>query len=217
MTFSLIIGDSLAAYFPGDDENHNVQMGAYARNWRVLTTCAGRPAVIALAHPIKAAGRDNLLPRGGGAFLAEIDANLVLWADGDRETTTMHWQGKIRGADFQPVSFGLNSVVLDDKRDAKDRPLVSVVATLQTAEQVEAAMKVAISDENAVLEWLRRYPGISIKDLALNLKWVSPLGVPQKSKVHRRLQALKDLKLAKFWRGKWVITDAGMAELRDEK
>ena len=34
-TFSLIIGDSLAAYFPGDDENHNVQMGAYARNWRV--------------------------------------------------------------------------------------------------------------------------------------------------------------------------------------
>ena len=61
-TFSLIIGDSLAAYFPGDDENHNVQMGAYARNWRVLTTCNGRPAVIALAHPIKAATRDNLLP-----------------------------------------------------------------------------------------------------------------------------------------------------------
>lgn len=215
--FSLIIGDSLAAYFPGDDENHNVQMGNYARNWRVLTTCVGRPAVMALAHPIKAAGRDNLLPRGGGAFLAEIDANLTLWAEGDRETTTLHWQGKIRGADFQPITFGLTPVTLTDKADAKGRLLVSVVAALQTAEQADMAVKATVSNENAVLEWMRRYPGISIKDLAGNLGWVAPSGSPHKGKVHRILKSLQALKLVKFWRGKWLITDAGIAELKQDK
>ena len=216
-TFSLIIGDSLAAYFPGDDENHNVQMGGYARNWRVLTTCNGRPAVIALAHPIKAATRDNLLPRGGGAFLAEIDANLTLWAEGDRETTSLHWQGKIRGADFQPVTFGLTTVILTDKRDTKDRPLVSVVATLRTAEQAEQAIQAAVSDEDAVLEWLRRYPGISIKDIALNCGWTNLAGVPNRARVQRRLRTLAEMKLVKSWRGKWIITEAGKAELNREK
>ena len=214
ITFSLIIGDSLAAYFPGDDENHNVQMGAYARNWRVLTTCVGRPAVLALAHPIKAATRDNLLPRGGGAFLAEIDVNLTLWAEGDREVTTLHWQGKIRGADFQPVTFGLSPVVLNDKKDVKGRSLPSVVATLRTTEQAEQSMKVMISDENAVLEHLRRSPGISIKDIALECGWASDTGLPNKARVYRRLKTLEDMKLAKNWRGKWIITDAGKAELK---
>ncbi len=217
LSYSLIIGDSLAAYFPGDDENANVQMGNYARSWRVLTTCVGRPAVMALAHPIKAALRDNLLPRGGGAFLAEIDANLTLWAEGDRETTTLHWQGKIRGADFQPVTFGLLPVSLTDKRDAKGRPIQSVVAALRTAEQAEIAVQATVSNENAVLEWLRRTPGISVKNLALNLGWVSVGGVPQKSKVHRLLKDLGMLKLAKFWRGKWQITPAGIKELKGEK
>jgi hypothetical protein len=212
--FSLIIGDSLAAYFPGDDENHNVQMGGYARNWRVLTTCAGRPAVMALAHPIKAATRDNLLPRGGGAFLAEIDANLTLWADGDRETTSLHWQGKIRGADFQPITFGLVPVTINDKRDSKGRLLVSVIASLRTSEQADQSIRAAVTDENAVLEWLRRHPGISIKDIALNLGWAGMAGVPNKAKVHRLLKGLQDLKLAKFWRGKWIITDAGKAEIQ---
>ena len=214
ITFSLIIGDSLAAYFPGDDENHNVQMGAYARNWRVLTTCIGRPAVLALAHPIKAATRDNLLPRGGGAFLAEIDVNLVLWAEGDREVTTLHWQGKIRGADFQPVIFGLNPVVLNDKKDVKGRSLPSVVATLRTTEQAEQSMKVTISDENAVLEWLRRSPGVSIKEIAVNCGWLNDAGTPNRARVQRRLKTLADMRLVKSWRGKWVITDAGIAELK---
>ena len=191
-------------------------MGASARNWRVLTTCNGRPAVIALAHPIKAATRDNLLPRGGGAFLAEIDANLTLWADGDRETTSLHWQGKIRGADFQPVTFGLTTVVLSEKRDAKDRPLVSVVATLRTPEQAEASIKAAISDENAVLEHLRRSPGISIRNLAVACGWVNIAGVANNGRVQRRLKTLAEMKLVKFWRGKWIITEAGKAELKGE-
>jgi hypothetical protein len=169
--------------------------------------------VVALAHPNNAAARDNLLPRGGGAFLAEVDANLTLWAEADRETTTLHWQGKIRGADFQPVTFGLMPVVLKDKVDVKGRPLNSVVATLRTAEQADQSIKAVITDENAVLEWLRRYPGISVKDIAINLGWVNLAGVPNKSKAHRTLKNLSDQKLAKLWRGKWLITEAGKTEI----
>jgi hypothetical protein len=209
---ALIIADSAAAYFPGDDENQNVQMGAFARNLRALTRCRGNPAVLILCHPVKNAGKENLIPRGGGAFLNEIDANLTLWADA-QETTSLHWQGKIRGADFQPVNFCLRQVKIAEKTDAKGRPFVSIVAALQTEEQAEKSVAQAATDENTVLERLRRNPGISVANIALNVGWVSDSGVPSKSKVHRLLKSLERLKLTKSWRGKWQITDAGKAEL----
>ena len=180
----------------------------------MLTGCKGSPAVVALAHPVKNPDRENLLPRGGGAFLAELDGNLTLWAEGDRATTTLHWQGKLRGVDFAPVNFSLVNVTLAGKTDLKGRPFLSVVATLQTAEQAEQATKTAITDENTVLEWLRRHPGISVAAIAENCGWRSENGTPSKSKVHRLLKSLGSMKLVKNWRGKWVITDAGIAELK---
>jgi RecA-family ATPase len=212
---ALIIADSAAAYFQGDDENHNVQMGAFARNLRVLTRCKGIPAVLILCHPVKAAGKENLLPRGGGAFLNEIDVNLTLWAD-TQDTTTLHWQGKIRGADFQPVNFCLRQVKLTEKTDAKGRPFVSIAATLQTTEQAETAVTQATTDENTVLEWLRRTPGITLADIAINVGWVGETGVPNKAKVHRLLKSLDRNKLVRNWRGKWQITEAGKMELKGE-
>ena len=70
---ALIIGDTAASYFPGDDENSNVQAGNYGRTLRTLTSCPGNPAVVVLSHPTKNAAHDNLIPRGGGAFLNELD------------------------------------------------------------------------------------------------------------------------------------------------
>ena len=213
-TYGLIIGDSIAAYFSGDNENDNVQMGASARSWRVLSTCKGNPAVIGLAHPIKNPDRENLLPRGGGAFIAEIDANLTLWAEGERETTILHWAGKIRGADFAPVAFALTPVKLDGKTDKKGRPFMSVVAVAQSDEQAEKTRTKAISDENVVLEWLRRSPDISQRAIAENARWIGKDGKPQPAKVHRLLKSLRTNKLVKQWRGKWIITDLGKAELQ---
>jgi hypothetical protein len=170
--------------------------------------------VVVLAHPVKAADREQLMPRGGGAFVAEIDANLTLWAEGDRATTVLHWQTKIRGIDFQPVAMALMPVKIAGKLDKKGRPFVSVVAALQTAEAADLAVKQAISEENVVLEWLRRHPGITIRDIATNAGWTSEKGSPATSKVHRLLKSLSGNKLAKNWRGKWMITDAGKAELK---
>jgi hypothetical protein len=158
-TFALIIVDSAAAFFSGDDENHNVQAGTYARNLRVLLGCRGNPGVVVLCHPTKNAGQDSLLPRGGGSFLAEVDANLTLWSAEIGVTTKLHWQGKICGQDFQPVDFALHSVAVPGKTDKKGRQIMSVVATVQTAAEAEKVERKAITDCHLILTYLRDEPG----------------------------------------------------------
>jgi AAA domain len=209
----LIVADTAAAYFPGDDDNSNVQMGEYGRNLRILTTCNNHPAVVALSHPIKNPDKENLIPRGGGAFLNELDGNLSMWSDVMGESTVMHWAGKIRGADFAPVHFYLHSVKLEGVTDAKGRSLFSIVAEHQSDESAENANKQAISNENAVLKHLNDQPGISIGDIAQKAGWVNSKGEPMKARVQRALVGLKKEKLVRLYRKKWVITDAGKQEL----
>ena len=75
---ALVVIDTTAAYFEGDEENDNVQAGNYARMQRSLVdTLPGGPTILALCHPVKNAGEDNILPRGGGAYLNEVDGNLT--------------------------------------------------------------------------------------------------------------------------------------------
>src|SRR5262249_10304965 len=73
----MIVVDTSAAFFEGADENSNVDSLAHALLLRGLTELAGRPCVIVNTHPVKNASDDNLLPRGGGAFLNEMDGNLT--------------------------------------------------------------------------------------------------------------------------------------------
>ncbi len=93
---SLIIVDTAAAYFEGDDENLNTQFGDFARRTlRPLTMMPGEPCVVVACHPVKNASDDNLIPRGGGSLLNEMDGNLTaLLLSG---VVALHWQGKYRG------------------------------------------------------------------------------------------------------------------------
>ncbi len=122
----LIVVDTSAAYFQGDDENGNTALGGHARDLRALTTLPGRPCVIVPCHPTKNAANDNLLPRGGGAFIAEMDGNLTLSKTG--EAVRLHWQGKHRGPDFKPISFRLQTVSAPQLVDSKGRPVPTVMA-----------------------------------------------------------------------------------------
>src|SRR5262249_41201966 len=102
----LVIIDTSAAYFPGKEENNNQEIGAYARTQRRLTTLPGGPCVLALCHPTKyASDPTQLLPRGGGAFIGEIDGNLTAWKR-DEDIIELH-HGKLRGPGFEPISFRL--------------------------------------------------------------------------------------------------------------
>ena len=213
----LIIVDTAAAFFPGEDDNANVPMGEYGRTLRVLTRCYGNPAVVVLSHPVKNADRENLLPRGGGAFLNELDGNLTLWSESLGERTTLHWQGKLRGADFDPMPFVLRPTKVPGIADAKGRPLISVVAQIQSPEGAANAAKQAASDENTVLYWLNKQPGISLAGIATESGWVNEQGTPSKAKVQRCLERLKIDKLVRVHRGKWVITTNGKSEISANK
>jgi hypothetical protein len=114
---SLVLVDTSSAYFEGEDENHNKQAGDHARLLRDLTQLPGGPCAVVACHPPKNANEANLQPRGGGAFIAEMDGNLT--AKNDEGSVEFHWQGKFRSPDFAPISFELRQVTHQDLKDQK--------------------------------------------------------------------------------------------------
>jgi hypothetical protein len=105
---ALVVIDTSAAYRFDDDEDSNANAITWARMLRQhFPAMPGQPAVLIATHPTKHADETNLLPRGGGSFLNEVDGNLTLWADEEQSVTTLHWQGKLRGMSFAPIQFAL--------------------------------------------------------------------------------------------------------------
>lgn len=207
--FAAVFVDTSAAFYLEGDENDNVQMRRHASNMRGLTLLPGNPVVVVLCHPTKSATRENLLPRGGGAFLAEVDGNLTTWKD-DSGIVTLHWAGKFRGPGFDPVRFELKPKDLDGHKDAKGRPITSVVAVHAPDERTEQIEAKSLDDENRLLRAMATKPAGSIADLAMAAGFTSGMGTPQKSRTHRLLEALKGQSLAEKTRnGTWKLTGKG--------
>jgi AAA domain len=209
---SLLIVDTSAAYYGGDDENDNVQMGQHARMLRSLTKLPGDPCVLVLCHPTKHAGADNLLPRGGGAFLAECDGNLT--CKPNDTVSTVHWQGKIRGPDFDEMLSEIVKVHARKLRDSKQRPISTVVARPLDDAAHEFLIAGTRNNEDRVMVVLRDHPGHSNAWIAEHLGWMSKKGKPQKAKAHRILQRLIGAKLATYKRDGYELTDAGRQAAR---
>ena len=128
-SFSTIIVDTSAAFFEGDDENVNTQMMAHAKRLRgLINLIAGEPTVIVTSHPIKNFNRENMLPRGGGAFMNEMDGNLTCMKVDGTMITELHWCGKFRGIGFGAVPFRLEVGKTDKLRDSKGRQFWTVTA-----------------------------------------------------------------------------------------
>lgn len=209
---ALVIVDTSAAYFEGDDENSNAQAGAHARRLRGLVDLPGRPTVIVNCHPTKNAADDNLLPRGGGAFIAEVDGNMTARrADGAVE---LHWQGKFRGPDFAPISFQLRPIGSERLVDSKGRSIPSVMAVHLTDAAQDAMADAVRHDENRLLTDIADAPGLSIAQRATRLGWLTSAGAPYKSKVQRVQKALQKAKLIEVVLDKPQITSAGKAWLK---
>lgn len=207
--YDLVEVDTSAAFFRGEEENNNAQAGNHARTLRRMTTLRGRPAVLVACHPVKRAANDNLLPRGGGAFLAEMDGNFI--AAERQGLIEFHWQGKLRGPDFPPVIFQLKSGVTCERlKDHKGRLIQTVVARTLNAEEQAAVESGALKREDEVLVAMLKNPGASLRAIGNALGWG-----PEPSKVSRVLQPLKlkeNGSLVKQERGKWALTDKGTKE-----
>jgi hypothetical protein len=211
---ALIILDTSAALFVGDDDNNNIQMIKHAKTQRSLTQLTGRPCVIALNHPTKkVTAPDQLLPRGGGGYLNEVDGNFTLWACGDR-LSEFHWTGKLRGPDFEKITFLMTTVTPMALKDAKGRLTPTVMARLVTeADIAENEFKTRFQ-EDRLLKAINASPKASIAQLAAACGWMTrgkdgQPDRPYKSLAQRVLTRLKEEKLVFKDGREHVLTKAG--------
>jgi hypothetical protein len=185
----LVIVDTSPAYFHGENENDNVEMIAHAEMLRRLKDLPGNPTVIAACHPVKGAANDNLIPRGGGAFLNAMDGNLC--AHKTDMLVTMHHQGKFRGVDFEPMAFELESVTARKLLDTKGRHIPTVIARgLSKDDQRQKASDLRDEEDNILLLLFGREDPVSFTDIADGLHWYTAKSLPNKSKVQRLMKNL---------------------------
>jgi hypothetical protein len=215
----LVIIDTSAAYFLGDDEISNPQMGEHARMLRSLTKLRGAPCVLVLCHPIKhVIDPSQLLPRGGGAFIAEMDGNLTLWKHDENLVTLHHSPDKFRGPGFEPITFKLEKITTTQLVDSKGRLLPTVHAVAISGREEEEQEASAERDEDALLAALGGKKVLSIADLARACRWLLANGEPYKSKVDRVITRLLATKLVKRVRGnKYRLTDEGKKLLTQDE
>lgn len=194
---NLIIVDTSAAYFLGRDEIDNVAMGAHARMLRTLTELPGGPTVLALCHPIKKVeSADQLLPRGGGAFIAEIDGNLTLYMSGNDTVELSHT--KLRGPGFQPITFKIETISTPKLADKAGRLIPTVRARAMTAAQEQEQELDFTHDREALLVAMLKYPDYSYGQLAEHLRWYQggrnneANQAPHKTKVMRAIKYVEE-------------------------
>jgi hypothetical protein len=207
---AMVVIDTSAAYYEGDDENANVQMGAHARMLRRLVPLPGQPCVLVCCHPVKNATADNMVPKGGGSFLNEVDGNLT--CSKTDSVVTLHWQGKYRGPDFAPLPFELHTVTTIKLMDSKKRLIPSVVAMpLSDKERGDAEAR-SRKDEDDVLLTIAGGDRRSQADIALLLAWTTKDGKPYRARVQRAAERLKKGKFIQIERGSYVLTQKGKKE-----
>lgn len=197
----LVVIDTFAAYFDGDDENSNAQALDFARLVRRIAAFPSKPAVIMPAHPVKNARRDNLSPKGGSSLLNEVDGNLTLWNDGG--ILSMHWQGKFRGAEFEPLSMELQRYETSKICDNQGRIMPTILAKPILMTRAVQLARENLKLEDKLLISIRDYPAISLEQRGTDA------GGVHKQKVARVLQKMAEQKLVRKFRTNWELTKEG--------
>lgn len=195
-----VVIDTFAAYFDGDDENSNAQALDFARLVRKMTALRDKPAVIMPAHPVKNAAKGNLTPKGGSSLLNEVDGNLTLWKSD--QLVTLHWQGKFRGPEFEPLTFELKPHTTDKLLDRKGRHMPTVFATPVLTMRATEIARDSLAIEDRVLLMIHEDPGATKAERSFALG-VSP------TRYQRVIDRLAADKLIKKFRRKWELTKAG--------
>lgn len=196
----LVVVDTFAAFFDGQDVNSPTQAGEFMRRLRPLGAIDGKPAVMVACHPTKNAGEDALIPYGAGAILNEVDGNLTLWKEGN--VVRLHWLGKIRGADFPPVLMRIEEMrcasVVDKHGNQIGLPVMrpadeaAVENNARHAADVKVRLLAAMIDE----------PNASQQ------RWAAIVSTA-KSTVHSHLKSLERDKLVEQLAGCWKTTAKG--------
>lgn len=207
---AFVLVDTSVSFFDGADENDNIAALTHALALRDLTRLPGNPSVMANCHPTGSALKEACVPRGGSAFLNEIDTNLTVWADG--ETSELHWMRKKRGPDFDPLWFEYTALTLEQF----GRKVPTVVAKPISEERESEIKNTKRQEENRVLYEMNTGNPWTFSEMARLCSFMSTTGQPLKSKVARVLERLKEVKLVAHDRRRgWHLTKAGEDEARN--
>lgn len=191
--FALVIIDSSAAYYEGVEVNSNTEQIAHARRMRSFTELPGGPCVIVICHPVKYAATDNLLPYGAGAFLNEIDGNLTCVSD--FPAIEVHWQGKFRGAEFEPLTFRLVQATHERLVNKKGKVMPQVVAEYLSEAAKDEIQKANLTDRQRLVAEIAKDGKATVAEYAARCGFVLANGLPNKNKTHRMISMLRKQKL----------------------
>jgi hypothetical protein len=178
-----------------------VQVGEFMRRLRPLTQLESHPSVLVAAHPVKNAAEDNLVPYGGGAILNEVDGNLTLSKTAGG-AIKMHWQGKLRGVEFDPLFFRIDPVSAPHVVDAKGREIQLPVMRPASEIDAERREEAEVDSDRALLKAMMAEPNAS------QAAWGIAIG-KSKQIVNKKLQKLKSEKLVDVVLSKWSLTEKG--------
>ena len=195
------------------EENDNTERMIHAKRLREITRAETRPTVLDLCHPRKNATKDDLVPRGGSAFLNEVDGNFCLWREGD-SVEMFSDTNKFRGAPVA-LNFVKQLVESDVVLDTKGRRVPVPFYRLVDDEEAERQRRQDWTEENRLIYEMSLNATGSQSDWAKSCQWFSKDGDPRKDKVNRLLRRLEKARppLVKQSRaGRWSLTDAGKKE-----
>jgi hypothetical protein len=205
--FGVIIVDTSTAFFYGEDENDNVEAKAHADMFRRMTKLSGGPTVIVNCHPTKSPNMEALQPRGGGAFTNEMDGNLVLLREGT--IIELWWHVKFRGPQFDPIPFKLVEGFSDKLRDAKGRKIGTITArAVSPTDAAETKDKANVKEEQ-LLALMKARPGLSMREMAEQLRWLLKGTEPNVPQVQRTMGVLAGRKHVEKKGASWFTTKAG--------
>ncbi len=117
----------------------------------------------------------------------------------------MHWQGKLRGIEFAPTLYKIETTGSPDVLDSKGRQVVLPYLMQSTAETDEARASVDVDTSVALLRAMLAMPK------GTQQQWAADIG-KSKALVGKKLPHLKHEKLVDQVLGRWSVTPKGEKE-----
>ena len=198
----LVIVDSLQAFFEGDNDNDNSQMVNMAHKLRGLCDIPSRPTLLVIAHPAgKVPSKDNLVPRGGGAFLAEIDGNLTVWSQ-DASQQTLHHSQKFRGASFDPMEWVMQIREFPHLTDIHKTPLKLPVSRPEMATE-------SMTREDEIERRLETYLYTVEAEMPLSVRELASKSGITRWRAEQVVRTARDEKLIRRHAKTYILTAGG--------
>jgi hypothetical protein len=207
-----VVSDSWQALYSADDDNDNLAALDQAITFRETTEGhPNRPVNFILAHPVKRASRDNLLPRGGSAALNELDGNAGIWLDEGTGIVTVERAGKWRGVAFAPLKLIIETIKPEELVDAQGEQM-SCKVIRQLGPQEEGELREAV--DKVLIAVLRAIAA----DRAISQRGLATAAGISRYKAGEAVEELKELKWIRPYLEYLTVTPEGKKalEIADE-